>query len=208
MLLNGVLRSVLGGRRRRSPRALRYLTGARGGIWSKPSLLLTAAGLAWGVYETLQRPSAPVPYPPSGSDPGLLPPLPATAGAAPAESAGVLRIIRLAISAAAADGSISEEERAAILAHARQAGVEALLERELSQPRALADIVRGVSDQAERGALYLLAYGITRGDEQPSGAERIYLAKLAHLLNLDADTIRRLEGTAGERIDREPVEGG
>jgi uncharacterized membrane protein YebE (DUF533 family) len=49
--------------------------------------------------------------------------------------------------------------------------------------------------------LYVLAYGILRGDEQPSGAERIYLAKLAHLLGLDPATIEDLERNAGRRID-------
>ena len=51
-LLNGVLRSVLGGRsrRRRSGHALNYLTGGgRGSFWTNPSTLLTAAGVAWGV---------------------------------------------------------------------------------------------------------------------------------------------------------------
>ena len=63
MLLNGVLRSVLGGRRKRSRRAMRYL-GTRGAVrrdarfdWrillSNPNLLLTAAGVAWGIFETL-----------------------------------------------------------------------------------------------------------------------------------------------------------
>src|SRR5687768_2215126 len=52
-LVNGVLRSVLGGGRKRSGRALRYLSGGRHSIWSSPTTLLTAAGVAWGIYETL-----------------------------------------------------------------------------------------------------------------------------------------------------------
>jgi hypothetical protein len=57
-LLNGVLSAVLGGRgrRRRSRRALSYLTGGhRGSFWANPSTLLTAAGVAWGIYETMQQ---------------------------------------------------------------------------------------------------------------------------------------------------------
>ena len=54
-LINGVLSSVLGGGRKRSRRALRYLTGCRGSFWTHPSTLLTAAGVAWGMFETLQQ---------------------------------------------------------------------------------------------------------------------------------------------------------
>jgi uncharacterized membrane protein YebE (DUF533 family) len=50
----------------------------------------------------------------------------------------------------------------------------------------------------------VLAFGIVRGDEQPSGAERIYLATLAHLLGLDPKTVQQLEQNAARRIDAEP----
>src|SRR5262245_48989380 len=55
-LLEGVLRGVLGGgRRRRGRRTLQYLTGSRAGSFlSNPQVLMTAAGLAWGLIETLQ----------------------------------------------------------------------------------------------------------------------------------------------------------
>jgi uncharacterized membrane protein YebE (DUF533 family) len=49
----------------------------------------------------------------------------------------------------------------------------------------------------------VLAFGILRGDEQPTGAERIYLAKLAHLLGLDPGTVQQLERNAAKRIDAE-----
>jgi uncharacterized membrane protein YebE (DUF533 family) len=64
--------------------------------------------------------------------------------------------------------------------------------------------VAGVIDNTQRATLYVLAYGILRGDEQPSGAERIYLAKLAHLLALDPTTVQQLEQNAAKRIDAEP----
>src|SRR5262245_65897838 len=57
-LRNGVLSAVLGGRshRRQSHRAINYLTGGhRGSFWTSPSTLLTAAGVAWGIYETMQQ---------------------------------------------------------------------------------------------------------------------------------------------------------
>jgi uncharacterized membrane protein YebE (DUF533 family) len=221
MLLNGVLRSVLGGRRKRSRRAMRYLgrpLGSIGGsLLSNPSVLLTAAGVAWGIFETLQQGTAGTQtmpatsgIPPSspGGTPPPLPPLPVV-GASSATAAAPIsdqatRIVRLAVSAACADGSVSDQERAAILEHARSAGVDHIVEQELAQPRPLAEIVAGVTDDTQRAAAYVLAFGIVRADEQPSGAERIYLAKLAHLLGLDPKTVQQLEQTTARRIDAEP----
>jgi uncharacterized membrane protein YebE (DUF533 family) len=221
MLLNDVLRSVLGGRRRRSRRAMRYLNRGIGGplggtlgsiggsLLSNPSVLLTAAGLAWGIFETLQQentpgtaPGAPPASTASGTSP--LPPLPVVDTASTHVSDQALQFVRLAISAAHADGSVSDQERQAILDQARIAGVDRIVEQELMQPRPLAEIVAGVTDDTHRGTLYVLAYSILRGDEQPSGAERIYLAKLAHLLGLDPRTVQQLEQNAGKRIDAQP----
>ena len=211
MLLEGVLRGVLGGRGKRSRKALRYLTGRRGGSFVTPNTLLTAAGVAWGIFETLQnQPGAsgsqvPAGVPgPTGASTGAvapLPPLPDVGGAMVPVDA--LRMIRLAISAGSADGSLGEQERAAILEKARAAGAEHLIDQELRQQRPLAGIVAGVSSPAERATLYVLAFGIIRADEAMSGAERIYLAQLAHLLGLDPETVTRLEHEASTRIDSE-----
>jgi uncharacterized membrane protein YebE (DUF533 family) len=206
MLINGVLRSVLGGRRRRSTRALDFLTGQSGSIWANPTVLLTAAGLAWGVFETIQQQQGGATQQDlsSGvSNPGgaSLPPLPALAHPGEPVSDQALRIVRLVISAANADGTISAEERQAIAQQAKSANVDRLVEPELARPRPLDEIVSGVSDDGQRAALYTLAFGILRGDEQPSGAERIYLAKLAHLLGLAPATVQQLEQNAGQRID-------
>jgi uncharacterized membrane protein YebE (DUF533 family) len=212
LLIRGVLNGLLGARPKRSHRALRFLTGGgRGGWWSNPQALLTAAGLAWGVVETLQsRPAATAPSSGAGA-PGaspspagttMPPPLPQTATAAtPASSPDALRVVRLAISAAHADGSLNERERAAVLRQARDAGTGDLIERELQSPRPLAEIVAGVNDPAEAATLYVLAFTILRADEQVTGAERIYLAQLAHLLRLDPATVGALEQDTGERID-------
>jgi uncharacterized membrane protein YebE (DUF533 family) len=219
MLLNGVLQSVLGGRRKRSKRAMRYL-GKRGGpfggtlgsiggsLLSNPNVLLTAAGVAWGIFETMQQGATPAAAPVGASPVSNTtqtapPPLPFVGSSSPQVSEQALQIVRLAISAAYADGSVSDQERAAILDQARIAGVDRLVEQELAQPRPLAEIVAGVSDDNHRGTLYVLAFGILRGDEQPTGAERIYLAKLAHLLGLDPGTVQRLEQNAAKRIDAE-----
>ena len=73
-----------------------------------------------------------------------------------------------------------------IIERAREAGLEAVVEAELAQTRPLSDIVRGVTDAAMKKDLYVLAFAIVRADETVSGAERIYLAQLAHQLGLDA----------------------
>ena len=112
-----------------------------------------------------------------------------------------LRLVQLAISAANADGVMSEKERAAVLQQAQSAGVGDVVERELNHPRPLAEIVAGVTDQAQCATLYVLAFTVLRADEQVTGAERIYLAQLAHLLNLDPATVQKLETDTGERID-------
>jgi uncharacterized membrane protein YebE (DUF533 family) len=216
MLLNGVLRSVLGGRRRRSRRALGYLTGGgRGSFWTNPTTLLTAAGLAWGIYETMQNSqgsggsggsggSMGLSSMGSAGSPGSAPPLPNVGSQTSAVSPETLRIVRLAISAANADGSVSEVERAAILDQAKTAGVADIVETEMRQPRPLAEIVSGVSDAGQRATMYVLAYSMVRGDEQPSGAERIYLAQLANLLGIDVGTVQQLEQTAASRIEAQP----
>ena len=200
MLLNGVLRAVLGGRgrRRRSRRAMNYLTGGgRGSFWTNPSTLLTAAGMAWGIFETMQQSGT---FGSGGVGSGPTAP-PSTV------SPEALRIVRLAISAAYADGSVSDTERAAILDHAKTAGVGEIVEAEMQQPRPLAEVVSGISDAAQRATMYVLAYSMVRGDEQPTGAERIYLAQLANLLGLDVATVQQLEDKAAHRIDAEPLAG-
>jgi uncharacterized membrane protein YebE (DUF533 family) len=223
MLLNGVLRSVLGGRGRRSRRAMSYLTGGGGSsFWTNPTTLLTAAGVAWGIFETMQNSGTFGTAGATGSGGaagamGLgsmgsagssastapLPPLPNVGGQPMSPEA--LRIVRLAVSAAHADGSVSDGERSAIMDQANKAGVGELVEAELRQPRPLAEIVSGVTDTTQRGTLYVLAYSMVRGDEQPTGAERIYLAQLANLLHIDAATAQQLEQKASSRIDAQPA---
>lgn len=209
-LIRGVLGSVIGGRgRKRSRRAMRYLTGRHGSFWTHPTTLLTGLGLAWGVYETLADQGSAGSGPSGGSvgaggsvASGPVPPLPAVG---PQPGAGVdadaLRLVRLAISAANADGAMNEHERAAVLQQAQAAGVGEIVELELQQPRPLAEVVAGVTDPGQRATLYVLAFTVLRADEQLNGAERIYLAQLAHLLGLDRPTVERLEKDTGDRID-------
>jgi len=209
-LINGVLRSVMGGGRKSSRRALRYLSGGHRSIWSNPTTLLTAAGVAWGIYETLANKGSGGSggargsggsMGSSGSVGSTVPPLPNLASQGAGASDEAMRLVRLAVSAANADGVMNEHERAAVVQQAQSAGVADVVERELQQRRPLAEIVAGVTEPAERATLYVLAFTVLRADEQLSGAERIYLAQLAHLLGLDPQTVQRLEKDTGERID-------
>lgn len=207
----------------RVTRGVGHMAGGRG-FWSRPSTLLGMLGVAWGVLETLQNQgtheqpgsqggqgqwgggglgSTPPNAPPSSSAPAGVPPIPtpsATPGASDG-SADALRVVRLAVSAAHADGPMNETERAAILRHAKDAGVEQDVEAEIARPRPLAEIVAGVADAAERATLYVLAYTVLRADEAVTGAEKIYLAQLAHLLGLDRPTVEALERDTAVRID-------
>lgn len=220
VLIQAVLGSVLGGGRKRSGRALRYVNGRHGSIWTHPKTLLTAAGVAWGIYETLQQQTGTQPDAAGGGQWGDVGSSPAPAAAVPppvpgapatpdassgspqaSADADAMRVVRLAISAANADGVMNDKERATVVQRAHAAGVGDIVERELEQRRPLAEIVSGVSDPAERATLYVLAFSVLRADEQVTGAERIYLAQLAHLLGLDPETVQRLEKNVGERID-------
>ena len=203
--------------RKRTRNAVSFLRGHRGFV--SASGLLAAAGVAWGIYDSLKNTATGVAGAASaagagaagatgatgalaatgfgGSDgvPAVAPPLPTSM---PLE---VLRIVRLAVSAARADGEMSAAERALILEHARKAGVEVEAERELDQPHPLAEIVHGVTEETARNDLYTLAFAIVRADEAVTGGERIYLAQLAYQLGIDAATAARLESTAGASID-------
>jgi uncharacterized membrane protein YebE (DUF533 family) len=75
------------------------------------------------------------------------------------------------------------------------------VQRELDRPQPLAEIVAGISETNQRQDLYVLAFTIVRADEGVSGAERIYLAQLAHQLGLSADEAKALEELAAAGID-------
>jgi uncharacterized membrane protein YebE (DUF533 family) len=198
-LLSLFLDGVLGrSGRKGARRAARYVSGRKGLITA--SGVLAAAGVAWGIYDSLKSSGT------AGASQGTPPP-PLPGGGSPAAASPtttppeVLRIVRLAVSAARADGVLSAQERALIVEHARRAGVAGEAEREIERPHPLAEIVRGVSDEAARHDLYRLAFTIVRADETVTGSERIYLAQLAHQLGLDAATAARLETDTAAAID-------
>ncbi len=158
--------------------------------------------------------AAPAPFPdptpsspaPTGAHPVMPPPIPGAAPVNPASPPAdippaVLRIVQVTIAAARADGALGAAERESILEQARAVGAGAIVERELEMARPLAQIVAGVSDAREKEELYVLAFAIVRADESLTGAERIFLAQLAALLGLSAETRDRLEQDAARGID-------
>jgi uncharacterized membrane protein YebE (DUF533 family) len=213
------LRGALGGRgRKRARRAVSFLTGHRGFLTA--STVLGAAGVAWGIYDSLKSSGAQGAQGSQGSvgatgavgatatqgATGPMPPIPGMMSDASVLPSDVVRIVRLAVSAARADGELSPQERALILEHARAAGIETVVEQELAASRPLAEIVRGVTDASRQHDLYVLGFAIVRADESVSGAERIYLAQLAHQLGIDPLTAARLEQTTAATIDSTPPE--
>ena len=227
-LLGALVRGALVSKpHKRSTKALRYLTGNRGGLINAATMM-TAAGVAWGLFETWQNsqqgeaatsgqgvghapapaPPAPVPAmtpPPQGLS--VPPPLPGTPSVSQTATSAtdvppaVLRLVRLTVSAARADGALGGDGREAILAQARSVGAEAFVLGELNRTTPLSEIVAIVSDAREKDALYALAFSIVRADDGVTGAERIYLAQLAALLGLDAASTSRLEQEMASRID-------
>ena len=218
-LIGTMISGALLGGSKPSRGAGRFLTGG-GGSFLNTSTLLTLGGLVWGVAETMQQQlsassatvPAPIGAPPLPGVPpvpsaqtglAMPPPLPGTAAVAPSLPipAGAERMVRLMISAARADGELTDVERQAILDHARTAGVEPLVATELDRATPLPAIVAGVTDPKQREDLYVLAYAIVRADQSVTGAERIYLAQLASRLDLDDATVARMERDADGRIE-------
>lgn len=205
-ILDGLIRGALGGGRKRSRGAQRSIGGA--GSLINARSLLAAASVAWGLYEVVSQQKASAPAgPPGGPATPLLPPVHRTAppplpgaAAAGAFPDHVLRLVRLTVSAARADGDLSLDERGVILEHARRVGADALVAEELQTLRPLAEIVGGVTDRKLKADLYTLAFTLVRADESVTGAERIYLAQLAHQLGLDAAAAARLENEAAAHI--------
>ena len=230
-LLGALIRGALIGKpRKRSKKALRYLTGSgRSGGLVNAGTMLTAAGLAWGLFETWQNsqgkqaagggpwggaPTGTAPAPPqalTGAAPTVAhqapPPIP-VAPATPVDSGvatdvppAMLRLARLTVSAARADGVMDSDEREAILAQARSVGAESFVLAELDRQPPLGEVLANVSDPREKEALYALAFSIVRADDSVTGAERIYLAQVAAHLGLDPATTARLEQETAQKID-------
>ena len=203
--------------------------GRSGGGLINAGTLLTVGGLIWGALETMQQggaagaAGAPVPSTPggptAGSARGVLasdvpplavpPPLPPIPGAnpPPLEAAApvpippnLVPLVQLAVSAARADGEMSDDEIAVVRMRAGELGAAALVESELQQRRPLDTITPAFTTPEQRQVAYALAYAVVHGEDDVSVGERMYLTQLQRLLRLDHADV--------ERIERETLAGG
>jgi uncharacterized membrane protein YebE (DUF533 family) len=229
-LVGGVLQGVLGSRGKRSHGTLRYLTGGASPFLNASTLLAVAGvawGL-WetaqaqsAVTAAPSRPSVPPPGMPATGGLTVPPPIPADTAPAAAALAtpppipgvatvtpvtpnavhpDVLRVLRLTLAAARADGTLEARERDAILVRAKEVGAEPLIAAEVDHPQDLGAIVGDVEDARMRQDLYTLAYAIVRADEHVTAEERSWLTELAGHLRVDAPTVAGLEQQAASRI--------
>ncbi len=189
--------------------------GRKGGGLVNAGTLLTVGGLIWGALETMQQGSGTAPPDASGATtargvtsgtvptvsgpPPLPPPIPGAtpvpADAAPAlpVPTSLLPLVQLAMSAARADGELSEEELGVIGRRALDLGAEALLEGELAARRPLESITPAFTTPEQRQVAYALAYAVVHGEGEVSPGERMYLTQLSRLLALPHDDVARIE---------------
>lgn len=176
--------------------------------------LMTAIGLGIGAYEVLKekkqsQPPAPgyAPPPPPPSTPSntpawggrTMPPPPplsaspvnpppaAAATATPQENSEdlAIRLIRVMISAAHADGTLDEEEEKAILDRLRNTDLSQeermFILDELHRPKTIAELTAGIADPSIAKTMYVLAVNAIAID---SPGERAWLDSLAASLSL------------------------
>lgn len=142
---------------------------------------------------------------PAGAGVVVPPPLPPIPGATPVASVPpiavgdtsvpptLLPLVQLAISAARADGELSDEEVAAIRQKAQALGAQDLVDGELAARRPLDSITPAFVAAEQRQVAYALAYAIVHGEDAVSPGERMYLTQLSRLLRLDHATVEQIE---------------
>lgn len=145
-------------------------------------------------------PSALPPPPPMSMPQATLPPAAAQQDdevAAAGRESDAAHLIRAMIAAANADGLIDAEERARILEHALEAGLDPAAQKflmaELKAPATLEQIVAVTRPELrmETYAAALIAISVD------TDAERSYLARLAQALALEAAEIERVHEQVG-----------
>ncbi|WP_119459257.1 DUF533 domain-containing protein [Rhodospirillaceae bacterium SYSU D60014] len=108
-----------------------------------------------------------------------------------------LLLIRGMIAAANADGKIDADERQRIASKLQEAGADqgdrAFIEREMSSPIALDELLRQVNGQEEAEEFYLASELAIEAD---TDAERSYLRYLADRLKIPQDRIQELNRLA------------
>lgn len=149
--------------------------------WSKPSPPPPPPGTMQGgtppppppMNETVQAGPPPV---------GALP----TAGSVPQELA--VRLIRIMVAAAHADGTMDTAEERAVLDKMRGADLsqeeKLFLLNELHQPRSLEELTAGITDPSVAKTMYMLAVATIAIDTE---SERAWLNELAGLLGISKE---------------------
>lgn len=108
-----------------------------------------------------------------------------------------LLLVRAMVAAADADGTISADERARIMAHADEAGADAedrrALERELANPRPLDELLGQVRDRETAEEFYLASRMAVDGTTE---ANRAYLGRLRERLGLGEQEAAEIDNLA------------
>lgn len=108
-----------------------------------------------------------------------------------------LLLIRAMVTAANADGTITEEERRRILAQAEEAGADpserGVLDRELANPRPLDELLESVRDEETAEEFYVSS---RLAVDDTSEAHRAYLVLLRERLGLSKQQVEELEPVA------------
>ncbi|WP_396624608.1 DUF533 domain-containing protein [Luteitalea sp.] len=148
------------------------------------------------------------PSPPAATPRGVMdtpamapPPLPPIPGSTPPPMAvpdvpvpaTLLPLVQLAVSAARADGDLSDEEVATIRARATALGAGGLVDAEIAARRPLESITPAFTTDEQKLAAYALAWAVVHGEGEVSPGERMYLTQLERLLRLDHADVDRIE---------------
>jgi uncharacterized membrane protein YebE (DUF533 family) len=215
-LLGTVLSQVMGSGSSRKKKGKSSLLGSL----TSGAGLMTAIGLGIGAYEILKEkkqnqpaspgyPAQPPPLPPQAPAWGgaVMPPpppqpptLPTAAGNGTKMDAQELaiRMIRVMISAAHADGTLDEEEEKAILTRLKTTDLSQeermFILDELHHPQSIDELTAGITDPSIAKAMYMLAVNAIAID---SPAERAWLDNLAAKLSLSKAIQQFLEEEQG-----------
>lgn len=108
-----------------------------------------------------------------------------------------LRMVRVMIAAASADGVVDDSERAAILGNLKAAGLDdeaaSFIDHEFANPADIATIAEGISDPNKAAQLYAAARLAIDPDTDD---EKAFLAALAQGLSLDVGLVAHIDAAA------------
>jgi uncharacterized membrane protein YebE (DUF533 family) len=199
-MLGGALGDAFGGSRGRQRRS----AFTSGGLGGKAQVGIGLIGLAIAAFEHYGQQghagaraasypagqSMPPPPPPPAATTGAIPPPPPSAATRPMplldeRQQAVVLLIRAMIAAANADGHIDAQEREAILARARDGGLDGatlqFLENEIARPQTLQQVIANAPPALAVETYAAAALAITVDTD----AERAWLDALAAGLRLD-----------------------